>query len=71
MFVVSLNYYVSLSLTNRKSSVKAHDLYSTRTALRTFTPPRDQLVLCGQYTGLCLCIVDACEVRTDRGSSRT
>jgi hypothetical protein len=45
-----MNHYVSLSLTNRKSSVHLHALYSPRTALRTFTPRRDQLVICGQYT---------------------
>jgi hypothetical protein len=36
-------------LTNRKSSVHLHALYSSRTELRTFTPRRDQLVVCGQY----------------------
>jgi hypothetical protein len=41
--------YVSLSLTNTMSSVHLHALYSHRTALRTFTPRRDQLVICGQY----------------------
>jgi hypothetical protein len=40
---------LSLSLTNRKSSVHLHALYSPRTALWTFTPRRDQLVICGQY----------------------
>jgi hypothetical protein len=44
-----MNHYVSLSLTKRKSSVHLHALYSPRTALRTFTPRRDQLVICGQY----------------------
>jgi hypothetical protein len=44
-----MNHYVSLSLTNRKSSVHLHALYSPHTALRTFTPRRDQLVICGQY----------------------
>jgi hypothetical protein len=43
------NQYVSLSLTNRKSSVHLHALYSPRITLRTFTPRRDQLVICGQY----------------------
>jgi hypothetical protein len=43
-----MNHYVSLSLTNRKSSVHLYALYSPRTALRTFTPRRDQLVICGQ-----------------------
>jgi hypothetical protein len=46
---LAMNYCVSLSLTNRKSSVHLHALYSPRTALRTFTPRRDQLVICGQY----------------------
>jgi hypothetical protein len=41
--------YVSLSLTNTMSSVHLHALYSHRTALRMFTPRRDQLVICGQY----------------------
>jgi hypothetical protein len=31
-----MNHYVSLPLTNRKSSVHLHALYSPRTALRTF-----------------------------------
>jgi hypothetical protein len=44
-----MNHYVYLSLTNRKSSVHMHARYSPRTALRTFTPRRDQLVICGQY----------------------
>jgi hypothetical protein len=44
----AMNYYVCLSLTNRKSSVHLHALYSPRTALKTFTPRRDQLVICGQ-----------------------
>jgi hypothetical protein len=44
-----MNNYVSLSLTNSKSSVHLHALYSPRTALRKFTPRRDQLVICGQY----------------------
>jgi hypothetical protein len=44
-----MNYYVSLSLTKMKSAVHLHALYSPRTALRTFTPRRDQLVICGQY----------------------
>jgi hypothetical protein len=43
-----MNHYVSLLLSNRKSSVHLHGLYSARTALRTFTPRRDQLVICGQ-----------------------
>jgi hypothetical protein len=41
----AMNHYVSLSLTNRKSSVHLHALYSPRTALRAFTPRRDQLVI--------------------------
>jgi hypothetical protein len=45
----AMNHYVSLSLTNRKSSVPLPALKSSRTALRTFTPRRDQLVICGQY----------------------
>jgi hypothetical protein len=49
----AMNHYVSLSLTNRKSSVHVHALYSLRTALRTFTPRRDRLVICGQYV-VCL-----------------
>jgi hypothetical protein len=47
-----MNHYVSLSPTNKKSSVHLHALYSPRTALRTFTPRRDQLVICGQYVVL-------------------
>jgi hypothetical protein len=42
-----MNHYVFSSLTNKKSSVHLHALYSPRTALRTFTPRRDQLVICG------------------------
>jgi hypothetical protein len=50
MFAVkTMNHYVSLSLTNRKSSVHLHDLYSPSTALSTFTPRRDQLVICVQF----------------------
>jgi hypothetical protein len=44
-----MNHYVFLSLTNRKSSVHLLALYTPRTALRTVTPCRDQLVICGQY----------------------
>jgi hypothetical protein len=44
---LAVNHYVSLSLTSRKCSVHLHALYSRRTALRTFTPRRDQLVICG------------------------
>jgi hypothetical protein len=47
-------HYVSLSLTNRKSSVHLRALYSPRTALRTFTLCGDQLVICGQYSDLYL-----------------
>jgi hypothetical protein len=36
-----MNHCVSLSLTNRKSYVHLHALYSPCTALRTFTPRRD------------------------------
>jgi hypothetical protein len=43
------SYHVCLTLTNRKSSVHLHALYSPRTALRTFTPRRHQLAICGQY----------------------
>jgi hypothetical protein len=45
----AVTHYVSLSLTCRKSSVHQHALYSSLTALRTFTPRRDQLVIWGQY----------------------
>jgi hypothetical protein len=44
----AMNHYVCLSLTNRKSFVHLRALYSPRTALRTFTPSRDELVICGQ-----------------------
>jgi hypothetical protein len=44
-----MDHYVSLSLTSRKFSVHLHALYDPRTALTTFTPRRDQLVICGQY----------------------
>jgi hypothetical protein len=44
-----MNHYVSLFLANRKSSVHLHALNSPRIALTTFTPRRDQLVICGQY----------------------
>jgi hypothetical protein len=46
---LAMNHYVSLSLTNRESSVHLKALYSPRTAQRTFTPPEDQLVICGLY----------------------
>jgi hypothetical protein len=42
----AVNHYVFLSLTNRKSSVHLHALYPRCTALTTFTPRRDQLVIC-------------------------
>jgi hypothetical protein len=44
-----MNHYVSLSPTNRKSAVNLHALNFPHTALKTFTPRRDQLVMCGQY----------------------
>jgi hypothetical protein len=44
----AMNHYVSLSLTNRKSSVHLHDLNSTPTALGSFTSRREQFVKCGQ-----------------------
>jgi hypothetical protein len=44
-----MNHYVTLALTNRKSSVHLHAVYSPRTALRTFTPRRDHLVVCLLY----------------------
>jgi hypothetical protein len=44
-----MNHCVSLSLTNRKSSIRLHALYSPRTALRTLTPRRDQLVISGHH----------------------
>jgi hypothetical protein len=37
-----INHYVSLSLTNMKSSVHLHALYSHRTTLRTFTARRSR-----------------------------
>jgi hypothetical protein len=43
--------HVCLSLTNRKFSVHLYALNSPHTALRTFTPLRDQFVICGH---LCL-----------------
>jgi hypothetical protein len=45
----SVNHSVSLSLTNRKSSVHLHALYSPRTALRMITRCRDHLMICGHY----------------------
>jgi hypothetical protein len=53
----AMNHYVALSLTNRKSSVHLHALYFPRTALRTFKPRGDQLVICGQYAPLRLMFV--------------
>jgi hypothetical protein len=44
-----MNHYVTLALTNRKSSVHLHALYSARTALRMFTPRRDHLLVCLLY----------------------
>jgi hypothetical protein len=44
-----MNHYVILALTNRKSSVHLHALYSPRTALRMFTPRRDHLMVCLLY----------------------
>jgi hypothetical protein len=44
-----MDQYVSLSLTSTKSCVHLHALYSLRTALKSFTPRRDQLVIYGQY----------------------
>jgi hypothetical protein len=49
VYSYAVNQHVTLSLTNRKSSVHLHSLYSPRTAVRTFAPRRDQLVICGQY----------------------
>jgi hypothetical protein len=44
-----MNHYVTLALTNMKSSVHLHALYSPRTALRIFTPRRDHLMVCLLY----------------------
>jgi hypothetical protein len=44
-----MNHYVILALTNRKSSVHLHALYSPRTALKVFTPRRDHLMVCLLY----------------------
>jgi hypothetical protein len=58
----AINHCVSLSLTNRKFFVHLHALYSPRTALRTFTPRRDELMICGQYaTPQALTAHDDCE----------
>jgi hypothetical protein len=57
-----MNHYVSLSLTNRKSSVHLCALYSQRTGLRTFTPRRDQFMICGQYV-YNLLNVSVCDTR--------
>jgi hypothetical protein len=50
-----MNHYVTLELTNRKSSVHLHvhlhALYSPRTALR-MTPLRDHLMVCLLYLRL-------------------
>jgi hypothetical protein len=49
VYSLAMNHYVFLSLANRKFSVHLHALYSPpSTALRTFTPRRDQLAICGQ-----------------------
>jgi hypothetical protein len=54
----AMDHYVSLSLTNRKPSFHLHVLYFPRTALWTFTPSRDLMVVCGQsstpYETTCL-----------------
>jgi hypothetical protein len=44
-----MNHYVTLALSNRKSPVHLHALYSPRTALRMFTPRRDHLMVCLLY----------------------
>jgi hypothetical protein len=44
-----MNHYVTLELTNRKSSVQLHALYSPPTALRMFTTRRDHLMVCLLY----------------------
>jgi hypothetical protein len=44
-----MNHYVTLTLTNRKSSVHLHALYSPHTALRMFKPRRDHLMVCLLY----------------------
>jgi hypothetical protein len=44
-----MNHYVTLALTNRKSSVHLHALYSPLTALRMFTPRTDHLMVCVLY----------------------
>jgi hypothetical protein len=49
-----MNHYVTLALTNRKSSIHLHDLYSPRTALRMFTPRRDHLMVCVLYILQCI-----------------
>jgi hypothetical protein len=46
-----MNHYVTLALTNSKSCVYLHALYSPRTALRMFTPRRDHLMVCLLYSG--------------------
>jgi hypothetical protein len=55
-----MNHYAPLSLTNRKSSVHLHALYSHRTALRTFAPRRYQLVICGLYVRTYVRVYVAC-----------
>jgi hypothetical protein len=44
-----MNHYVTLALTNMKSSLHLHALYSPRTALRMFTLRRDHLMVCLLY----------------------
>jgi hypothetical protein len=56
----AMNHYIFLSLTNKKSSVHLHALYSPRTALRTFTTRRDQFMICGQY----VTILETCNPET-------
>jgi len=57
-----MNHYVTLALTNTKSSVHLHALYSPRTALRMFTPRRDHLMVCLLYlpSHLCPVVVSVC-----------
>jgi hypothetical protein len=45
----SFHLFSPLTVTFPKLSVILRPLYSLRTALRMFTPRRDQLVICGQY----------------------
>jgi hypothetical protein len=48
----AVTHHVFLSLTTRKSSVHLYVLYFPCTALRTFTPRKDQLVISRQYLNL-------------------